>query len=382
MTTSFPRFLGDKNGAFILDNLEKISNKVDQITVVAPDDYATKRLPLPKNVIIYRFTYFFPRTLQRIAYNFGLESNLRKSLLARLQLFLFFPIFLITALQRSKDADVIHAHWTAAGLVGAVVRKLTGKKLIVTVHGTDLAIVKGGLIKYLTKFVFNNADSIIVVSESMVKDLEKHFDIGKKAVVIPNGVVLSLYKGIKNQDGQKLQNLIFIGRLHRSKNIPVLLKAMKELESKLPKLKLTIVGSGSEEGYLRSLAGKMGLRDRVVFAGEVERSKIPQLLSKSSVLVLPSEREGFGMALIEAMAAGLPVIGSDTGGISNIIKEGHTGFKFPVGDFGKLATLIYTLLKDKGLYRKISANAEKEAYDNYSIYKVAKKHIELYKSLI
>lgn len=160
------------------------------------------------------------------------------------------------------------------------------------------------------------------------------------------------------------------------------LEALRELIEELPDIKLTIVGSGEDEFTLRKLTKKLNLEKNVLFMGEVSRLKIPGLLANSGILILPSRREGFGVVLIEAMAAGVPVIGSNTGGITDIIQDGYSGLKFPKGDYEKLSSLIYLLLADKELYRKLSLNARRFVKDNFSSDIIIKRHVALYETLV
>lgn len=380
LTTSFPRYPGDKSGVFLLDVLEALSFLCRSITVVAPDDILFRTYRKPKELTVEKFSYFFPRNLQLLAYGGGLEVNIRKSWFAKLQLIPFSISFLITAVKEARKADIIHAHWTFAGLIAVLIKKVLHKKVIITVHGSDLAIAKKGLLNKITKFILNEADILTAVSQSLAKEVSNQLKIEKNVLVIPNGISEDFLNVRRRSTHGKLNRIVFIGRLHRSKGIDTLLKALNILNKRMPEVGLVVVGGGDNEGDLRKLAKELDVDDKTSFIGEVGRSKIPVLLEKSDVLILPSRREGFGVVLIEAMASGLPVIGSDTGGISEIIRDGYNGFKFPVSDHKRLASLIYKLLNDKALYKKMSKNSKRFVMENYSLKNIARKYFNAYKS--
>lgn len=379
LTTSFPQYDGDKSGSFILDVLRPLEDSIENIIVVAPHSALSRGLRL-KNIKIVRFVYFFPRKLQKLAYIHGIESNLRLSWLSRFQLLFFLPSFFLTAFIQCRKVDIIHAHWTMAGFIAVIISKLLRKKVVVTVHGTDIDKAGKGWMNLVNSYTLSNADAVISVSNYLANQVSKRYKDVKNIYVIPDGIILGKYKERKKI--LKLQGkIIFIGRLHPSKGVDILLNALKELNKKLPAASLSIIGSGESESSLKNLASKLALEKKVVFIGERARSKMPTLLSKADILILPSRREGFGLVLIEAMAAGLPVIGSDIGGISDIIQEGYSGFKFPVGDYKKLSSLAYMLLTNKDQYKKLSLNARTLAKKKFSINLVAEKHLDLYLKL-
>jgi len=251
-----------------------------------------------------------------------------------------------------KDCDVIHAHYAVPqGLLGALLKHVKRKPLITTLHGSDVTILAAAgrpFTRALVRYVLNTSDRVITVSEFLKGEILK--------LGIPEDKVKVTYGGVPEDEGPeepfdvKGKNVLFVGSLVRQKGVDVLLKAFKNVKkdmgsspvSSIDPVNLIIVGDGKQRPALERLADDLGLED-VYFLGM--KRDLKSIFKKSSVLVLPSREEGFGLILLEAMANGVPVIASNVGGVPEIIEDGKNGLLFETGDFEDLARKITRVLK-------------------------------------
>ncbi len=153
------------------------------------------------------------------------------------------------------------------------------------------------------------------------------------------------------------QRLAYIGRLETYKNIDVMLRAAKQLVPRFPELELLVIGRGSERASLEALAQNLGLAKRTRFTGFIDDVERDALLAETRVCICPSEKEGWGLTVIESNALGTPVVASDVDGLRDSVRDGQTGFLVPSGDVSAFAERIATLLGDDALSTQMSKAA-------------------------
>lgn len=170
--------------------------------------------------------------------------------------------------------------------------------------------------------------------------------------IIPNGVDIAEFDGVRVEKSKR-PRIIYLGRLIEYKHVDDLLKAFSELKLNA---ELYVIGEGPEKGNLRDLARTLGVENRVFFTGFVDERRKIELLKSSHVLVLPSTVEGFAIVLIEAMAAGTPVIAADIPAVHVSVKDGETGLLFKPRDVDDLKIKFERVLKDKELRARLSRN--------------------------
>jgi phosphatidylinositol alpha-mannosyltransferase len=173
-----------------------------------------------------------------------------------------------------------------------------------------------------------------------------------------------------------------LGALSKEKGLDILIEAIAKLRLELPRMKLHLVGSthlqpGNE---FRLQAKKEGVESHVVFYDWASQSMVPRFLKSADICVFPSRREGFSLAILEAMAAGVPIIASDIGGFREVLAGGKNGMLFKAGNADALSKSILSLHKDHDLGKKL-ANAALEAAKAYSWENVAERYISLYHDL-
>lgn len=224
---------------------------------------------------------------------------------------------------------------------------------------------------YLSPF-YRACDLVIVPSLSMQKILVDHFGLEASVEVIPNGVDLTSYREeIQPLDRAQFgfsQNdviCIYVGRLSPEKNLPLLLRAFYGVAMTYDHVRLLLVGEGPERDNLETLIKHMGITSKVFFTGLVDYKQIPAYLISSDIFVTPSSAETFGLSTVEAMAAGLPVLGIDAPGTQDIIEDGVTGL-VTTDDLAVFTAKLIFMATNHELRRDMGLRARKES-EKYDI---------------
>jgi len=208
-------------------------------------------------------------------------------------------------------------------------------------------------LNYITlgTFVLQQADRVVALSDAAAAFAQQ---LGKTPAVvdiIPTGVDLNLFRGCANRTSNKEEKVIlFVGRLTKEKGVFFLLSVFRDIVDAARNVRLLIVGTGPEELSARRICTDLHIDDKVYFLGRVNNKSMPTVYEKADMLVLPTlTSEPFGNVLLEAMASGIPVIGSAIGGMRDIIVDGENGFKFVPGNAAQLKTRMLTLLRNENL---------------------------------
>jgi glycosyltransferase involved in cell wall biosynthesis len=207
---------------------------------------------------------------------------------------------------------------------------------------------------------------------------------GDNIQVIPFGVDTSFFKPLKPPKNEDKFQVLSVGYLIERKGFEYLIRAMKEVLVKHRNVKLKIVGSGPLEGKLKNLITELELENEVEIIKNVSDEELLRLYNLSDLFVLPSiidsegNTEGLGVVLLEAMACGLPVIGSDVGGIPDIIENNVTGILVPEKEVLELTNAIYILIEDEKLREKIVANVCNSVHDKFRWEKIAAEYLKVY----
>ena len=276
-------------------------------------------------------------------------------------------LFRLGALKKIAEInpDIIHCQDIWSGIIGLASKRLLGKPYIACGQGTDI-YSSWKHKKTVTKIVSKNADAVIALTEDMRKRL---LDIYKREVyIVPNGIELARFEGISRENTRKNLGIksnekiiLFVGTLRPVKGVKYLIKAMKTVFEKQHDARLFIVGSGKEEESLRTLARELNIEKQITFVGRVENELVPEYMAAADIFVLPSLREGMSVVILEAMASGLPIITTDTCGMSEIIRDGRNGLLVEPKKPEQLAEKILLLLQDENLRREISTNNKENA---------------------
>jgi glycosyltransferase involved in cell wall biosynthesis len=245
----------------------------------------------------------------------------------------------------------------------------------------------------LSRKLFDSwGDKVIAISAPVKAHLEIDFSIPPERIeLIHNGVDLKRFSRIYSaEDITNLKRSIGLkdgpvvgtmGRLSSVKGQRFLVEAMRHLIIKKPDVQCLIIGGGPEEDALKSLAKSLGVEGSIKFAGSVYKD-IASYLACIDVFVLPSIKEGLGLALLEAMAASRPCVASDIGGISDIVINGRNGLLAPVANGVAIADTVMNLLNDKALSARLAAEGNKYVKENFSVESMAQKMFKLYNGVV
>lgn len=267
--------------------------------------------------------------------------------------FIFMKSFLL--LQKNK-IDLLHCQGFLSACLGYLLLKMTGIPYIVTVQSLQSK-------NSFKKTVYRKAVCCIAASSAIKKYFQ---ELGCKNIqVIPNGIDLERFENLKRKTHAGFV-IMTVARLEKVKGIEYLIRAFARLDlSERPSPSLLIIGDGSERKNLENLVKQISLDDKVKFLGEVSNKEIPEYLAEADCFVLPSLREGFGIAVLEAMAARVPVIASKIGGILDIVSDGRTGLLTEPANSQQIAHALEKIYQDAALRQQLinNAMAELKCYD-------------------
>ncbi len=266
----------------------------------------------------------------------------------------------------NEGIELLHVHYAIPHAYAAFMAKqiLADKGIhipvVTTLHGTDITLVgRNPSYKPAVTFSINHSDIVTSVSEDLKKETLKFFVVRKDIEVIPNFIDLSLYTGDEKckkaglaHPGQRI--ITHVSNFRKVKRIMDIVETFalirKEVDSRL-----IMIGDGPERERAESRARELGMPEDVVFLGKT--NEVERILCMSDLFILPSESESFGLAALEAMAAKVPVISSNAGGLPEVNLDGVTGYTSDVGDVVKMAQDAVKILKDDALHAVLKQNA-------------------------
>ena len=373
--STFPLRRGDGLPRFVYDLAEALTDHCD-VTALVPGAPGVARRERMGRVDVRRFTYFLPRRAQRLAYGHGIPDNLRTSRLARLQVPGYFAAqaLAIRSCVRREGIDVVNSHWLIPqGLSGALARGRSPRfRHVVTLHGGDSYMIRRlPFGRQLARFVLARADHVFAVSSNVRDNLDAVLGRESGAEIQPVGVRLDHFASGDALDRAESPfpdgYLLFVGRLIAIKGVEVLLRALARVRERHPGLGLVVIGYGPLEPALRQEAGRIGVADAVVFRGRQDHAEIGRQLRGCRVAAVPSivdvdgRAEGMPSAVIEAMASGARVVGSEAGGIPDVIRHAENGWLCRPGDDEDLAAKLLAALadpSDSGVVERAQRTAE------------------------
>jgi glycosyltransferase involved in cell wall biosynthesis len=276
-------------------------------------------------------------------------------------LWFFVPIFLLSmffsCLRLSLHADIMHAHWAISGVIAGMIGFITRKPVVTTLRGTDVARASNSLMARQALRLCSKLNQKVITVSKWMQATTKEYLHGRseKMLTIPNGVDQGLLSVGAERRGEGGARLRFgsIGSLITTKQIDTVIRAFDRMGDR-DNVRLLVIGDGPEEQSLKAMVMRLGLSQNITFVGRVAPSKIPEYLAALDALILSSSSEGRPNAVLEAMAAGVPVIASDIAGVRELIRDGTTGLLFPVGDDRELVTQMERLIGDPVLRVRLS----------------------------
>jgi N-acetyl-alpha-D-glucosaminyl L-malate synthase BshA len=284
--------------------------------------------------------------------------------------------------------ELLHVHYAIphayAGYMAKQMLKDEGINLpmVTTLHGTDITLVGNHpFYKTAVTFSINKSDFVTSVSQSLKDDTLKLFNIKNDIQVIPNFIELnkntidpsiSCRRSVMANENERI--ITHISNFRKVKRIPDVIKVFYKIQQEIP-AKLMMVGDGPEKAKAEHLCEELGIKDKVIFFGN--SNEIDKILSYSDLFLLPSETESFGLAALEAMAWGVPVISSNSGGLPEVNLDGISGYLSEIGNIDEMADHALKILKDEIILNNFKKNAFSVA-SQFDIEKILPLYEELY----
>ncbi len=288
--------------------------------------------------------------------------------------------------------ELLHVHYAIphayAGYMAKQMLKNEGINLpmITTLHGTDITLVGNHpFYKPAVTFSINKSDYVTSVSQSLKDDTLKLFKIKNKIKVIPNFIELDKVKKdplapchryVMAKENERI--ITHISNFRKVKRIPDIIKIFYNVQKEIP-AKLMMVGDGPEKEKAEILCQELGILDKVIFFGNSH--EIDKILCMTDLFLLPSETESFGLAALEAMACGVPVISSNSGGLPEVNFDGFSGYLSNVGNVEEMAENALKILKDDAVLSQFKANAL-EVARKFDIKNILPKYEALYQKAV
>ncbi|MCL6584945.1 MAG: glycosyltransferase [Anoxybacillus sp.] len=289
-------------------------------------------------------------------------------------------IFALKKQLASFQPDILHAHYVSSyGFVGALTNY---HPFYVSVWGTDIYEFpkQNRVNREIVEFTLKRADVICSTSHTMAEETKKY--TGKSVEVTPFGVDLSIFRPMEIEK----KDTVTIGTvksLSDKYGIADLIKAFAIVHQQYPNTNLLIVGDGSQRKQYEQLAEMLGVRDVTIFTGRVPNSEVPIYINKMDVVSIPSTAsESFGVAAVEAMACGVPVVVSNVGGLPEVVKKDVTGLIVPKENPEALAKAFQKLLSDTKLRHQMGKNGIHHVKEHYDWIDNANGMLKLYEKTL
>ena len=290
-----------------------------------------------------------------------------------------------------ENLDVLHVHYAiphaSAAYMAQQILLTQGIKIpfITTLHGTDITLVgKDPSFEPVITFSINQSDIVTAVSENLKSETNQLFNIQKNIQVVPNFINIEEYQMNQNQYYKKRyapndeKIICHVSNFRKVKRIDDVIKTFNIVAENI-KSKLILVGDGPERNQLERQARKSKFNEHIHFLGNLKSTK--EVLNISDLFLLPSSKESFGLAALEAMACKVPVVATNTGGIPEVVENEYSGFLSEVGNFEKMAENCHTILSKDDKLKEFKSNAFKTA-QKFDIEQVLPKYEMLYNQLV
>jgi N-acetyl-alpha-D-glucosaminyl L-malate synthase BshA len=287
--------------------------------------------------------------------------------------------------------EILHVHYAIPHAYAAyMAKKMLLEEgihvpIVTTLHGTDITLVGSHpFYKPAVTFSINKSDAVTAVSQSLKEDTLRLFDIKNDIHVVPNFIDLNKYnhkftdcqRGMMADDNEKI--ITHISNLRPVKRVQDVIKVFYGIQKKLP-AKLMFIGEGPEKERIENQCRDLGILDKVIFFGK--SNEIDKILCFSDLFLLPSQTESFGLAALEAMASGVAVISSNTGGIPEVNIHGVSGFLSDVGDTDDMIKNALYILSDEERLKTFKNNARKEAL-KFDLHAIVPQYEKIYEDTL
>jgi len=285
--------------------------------------------------------------------------------------------------------DLLHVHYAIPHATSAwIAREMLAPtrpdiRVLTTLHGTDITIVgQDPSFHAITKFSIEQSDGLTAVSRFLQRETVRAFGCtGCEIEVIPNFIDPQVYDrakynaALRDQVAASDRVLMHISNFRPVKRVRDVVRIFARVRQEIPSV-LVMVGDGPDRVHAEAEARELGVDDRVFFLGKIEA--VAPLLSAADLFLIPSQSESFGLSALEALASGVPVVGSATGGLPEVVRDGETGALCEVGDIDAMAAAAIDMLRDRDRWEEMSTLAARDARERFALDDVVEQYESFY----
>src|SRR3989449_2788667 len=360
VVTAFPRFPNDIISPWLVEMLKRLRAAGHDVEVFAPAYRGGGNREF-EGIPIHRFRYF-PARWEDMTHDQATLDRLRRSPRYKIM-----PLFYVLGgvwaawrLCRRRRYDVVHVHWPLPhALFGWAARRACGARMVTSWYGVELRWVRSSLpwLKRFLVWALRASDQVVAISSATAREITNVVPVSVRVIPYTVGFPETAAGPSLPRAGDTFL-ILFVGSLVEGKGARYLIDALPLLPAQL-RAKLVIIGDGAERSRLEAQVRARGLQHLVEVRGRVAEQELRRAYGAASVLVLPAivdargDTEGLGVVLLEAMSYGVPVIGSDLGGIPGIVVDGETGPLGPPPDSAALAAALERLATDRDLAKRL-----------------------------
>ncbi|MFA8438024.1 N-acetyl-alpha-D-glucosaminyl L-malate synthase BshA [Pueribacillus sp. YX66] len=289
-----------------------------------------------------------------------------------------------------EQLDILHVHYAVPHAICAYLAKqFSGKdtKIVTTLHGTDITVLGyDSTLANAIKFGIENSDVVTAVSNDLKNKTQKLLHTDFPIQTVYNFVDETTYYKRENkklkrdfQISNTEKTIIHISNFRKVKRVPDVIYTFHKISQQI-EAKLLLVGDGPDRFIVSNMIDQLGLREKVIFLGKQEN--VAEILSISDLLILPSEKESFGLVLLEAMACEVPVVATNIGGIPEVVIHNETGFLCEVGNIDNMANYSIKILQDEKLHAQFVQHGLKRARTHFHSEKIVNDYETIYKQIL
>ncbi|HEX7548954.1 MAG TPA: N-acetyl-alpha-D-glucosaminyl L-malate synthase BshA [Candidatus Methylomirabilis sp.] len=286
--------------------------------------------------------------------------------------------------------DIFHVHYAIPHAVSAFLARAIlgpkGPRIVTTLHGTDITLVGNDRSLYpMTRFALEQSDGITCVSEYLRTKTRDVFNLDRPMEVIPNFVDTRRFLPEPSPTlrehlaprGERI--LVHLSNFRQVKRAPDAVRVFAKVRAVMP-ARLLLIGDGQDRPEALHLAQTLEVKPDVIFLGK--QDDVESLLAAADLLLLPSADEAFGLAALEGMSCGVPVIATKVGGVPEVVEDGKSGFLLPVGDVGGMADAALALLADAARYAEFRLAARRRAVEHFDIAQIVPRYEAYYRDIL
>lgn len=377
ITSTFPKYRKDSWGVFILDLAQGLALRKNDIFVITQRYRKSRKHEKFNEITVSRFNWLFPKKFKRLA-------DYKRIPYIRMISYVLSGVYRTIKSIRTSDVQLLHTNWAVpSGFIGLIAKKITGRPLLVYVHGSDINMwLKKPVIRSLVIQTLKNVDGIITVNNKLLETINKLEIKNCVKSVIPMGVDLKKFQDLPMKISNQIHTILFVGALRQVKGLDFLIRSLPLIKEEIPQFKLLIAGDGPLRTNLEKKVQERGLSQYVEFLGQVSHPEAINLVRSADVVVLPSLSEGTPTVMFEALVCKTPLIASRVGGIPEILRHGETGYLIHPGNAQAIADAVVYLLKNDEIRNKIAINGYELIKNRYTTDKTVDKILAVWAAIM